>query len=832
MGTIDILSNLCNYFYMAFGSIVSAEETVIEYMTKNSGDFFDPLHQFTDTDIYAFLELTKWSTLIGIVAAVLIVPLGYWVANRLYRVRNLKWWFLAVWLYGFVVYDIGMCTGQMISLLTNAPMAVLYAFKIFLFDSDVSEIHEPFHESWFYSLNFALVHLLAAFISTLVLIRLFGFNIWAGVRMWRAAGWFGRKVKDTYVFFGYNEQSVHLIESIQQHYEELKSNDFRIIVVRSESEDKEEEREYTVFTRFFDFLSMPRSEMAKLQTLNCFTCSSYANLVNINPENGNTDIIGNRLRLKSLKKLLGEKTLDRIHLLFLSDDDNSNIHDVLVMQHDSTLNDFINEDATHKRQLRFYCHARYNSVHRVIEDQDPSDQIIVKVVDSSHINVELLKCEEDSALLPVNFVEIEKDATVSSEFNALVVGFSEVGQDSVRFLYEFGAFVKSGGSKDVAVRSTFHLDVVDKNMETLAGSFIANAPAIEPSMPFLEDGEKPGALITLHEMDCRSVQFYQKLTDEWIQKLNYVVVATDNDELNISLGVRIFKAATRYRKDLKKFCILVRAHNDDDGHIRGIANLYNRLWRAYESAPVDSKGRRIHQRVIKKEEVVDNPIIHIFGLDKKTFTYKNIIADDLEQKARDYYEKYNKTVNPDEKVKKTAWDDRYDNVMQLDEEWIDYAPTYFGIQYLRRSESQDMANSQHEKTKRILADSALGLCHLKDSIFSQLTRERGSTEYIWPRGMEEIKEITRIATVLAQTEHLRWNASHEILGYVPSEEKDEVRLKHDCLKDWGDLAKNVLLKEGLSKEELEEEYNKKRDEIRSYDFNVSDFIWKIDFMHD
>lgn len=765
------------------------------------------------SDFGVLSELALWAGLFGFIfVAILLFPLCFGdikeISKRLTDIR-LKVFFFVVWIFGFLVYDIGMCTGHYISLLTNAPMAILYAFKIFLFDSDVSEIHEPFHSSWVYSLFFALAHFFAAVFSTLFLIKYFGYTLRSNLRMWSASGWRGRNVSKTYVFWGINEQTNYLIESIQNkdknQNKDKKSEDtdYRIIIVRTSKSDDDRPEDRSALARIFEFIAMPSSERENLQKSGCLVTSSTASLLDIDTVNGQEDIIGKKLRLKSLKKILQHHTADEIHLFFLNDDEKTNLHNVALLLNDSTITDFVKSPDAPMRKVKFYCLARYNSVHRVIEDQNSSDKIKVNVVDSSHINVEMLKEKPD--LLPVNYVNVEKDATVSTPFNALVVGFSEVGQDSVRFLYEFGAFVKSGSTDEVAIRSDFHLDVVDKNMADLAGVFVTNAPSIKPSMPFIKDGENPDALIALHQMDCRSVQFYQKLTDEWIHKLNYVVIATDNDELNLSLGIRIFKTAIRYRNDMKNFCILVRAHRDDDGHIARIAKYYNRLWAAYEIAPEVNKKRN-HQNKIKNDAEVEAPI-HIFGLDKTTFTYDNIIDDQIVDKARGYADRYETTTAPNTKTKETAWDKRVKKIMHLDGNYIGYSPTYFGMMFLRRTQSQDLANSQHEQTKRILIDRALERSGLKNFEFSKLTRMPKTTKHIWPRNEKVLEEINRIAIVIAQTEHLRWNASHEILGYVYSDEKDEIRCQHNCLKDW---------------EKLDEE-------TQSYDCDVSDFILGIKF---
>lgn len=782
------------------GDTVSAVVKDIENHAHNLTGYMTGINDWTikHPDWNVLFGLTGQASLLGLLVVTLLVLI--WTAGK-YRPKvlrkiKLKWVFCAVWVYGFLVYDIGMCTGEKISLITNAPMAILYAFKIFLFDSDVSEIHEAFHSSWAYSLNFALVHFLAATISTLFVIKHFGFNILSRIKMKMASCWPCRKVvSETYVFWGFNESVYHLVKSIQQHYGE--SKDYRVIIVNTNKDNNDNPEEKTGFSRIFNFLSMPTSELDRLQSLRCFTDCSYVNISTINVKDNVKDVIGKLLDMKSLKKLLRKCTKQKIHMLFLSENDKDNIHDVSLLLNDETIRDFtINSE----REVIFYCHARYNSVHRVIEDQIPTDKIKVRVVDSSHVNVEMLKQNKD--LLPVNYVDVEADATVSSSFNALVVGFSEVGQDSARFLYEFGAFVKNGSTDNHVVRSGFHMHVVDKNMSDLAGTFVANAPAIKPSMPFIKDGENSKALITLHEMDCRSVEFYLKL-ETWIKTMNYVVIATEDDELNISLAVRVFKAAARYRKDMDKFCILVRAHNDEDGHIRRIAGHYNRLWAAYECAP-EVNNKRIHQNSIKVNDEIKSPI-YIFGLDRKTYTYDNIIGNAQEIKARKYKAQYEKTIYPKKTFNKSPWDDFYIDIMQLDGEWKGYSPTYWGLINLRRCQSQDFANSEHEITKSILKDKALEKCGLKDYSFTHLSRTQKYTKYSWPLNVQVLNEINRIAIVLAQTEHLRWNASHEILGYVDGNTKDEVRLVHNCLKDWDCLS----------------------EEVRSYDCNISDLILGI-----
>ena len=99
-----------------------------------------------------FSMMGLWSLLLAIAAIALSISISYLIDRRhkwyeQLANRYLTHAFVIVWLFGFVVYDIGMYTGQPWSLLGNAPMAILHAFGIFVLDSDVSAIHDPFHSN-------------------------------------------------------------------------------------------------------------------------------------------------------------------------------------------------------------------------------------------------------------------------------------------------------------------------------------------------------------------------------------------------------------------------------------------------------------------------------------------------------------------------------------------------------------------------------------------------------------------------------------------------------------------------------------------------------------
>lgn len=755
---------------------------------------YDSIVNFSHPD-WKFLigDFIVYSILAGIIVAFIIWSiwrLGRW--NKLAKARkiSLKWFFIPVWIYGFLVYDIGMCpSGEKVALLTNAPMAFLYAFRIFLFNSDVSEIQNKFHESWVYSFNFALCHFFAAIISTLFVIKLVGFHLVARWNIWwksLLSKW--RKVDETFIFWGFNEASYRLVMSIHNHYGSKANRKlYRIVVVRMSIDDETDEQP-TGFSRIFDFLSVSPSEMARFEEIKSlgipyFTTGRFVDVESYNSDR-EEDILGRLLKIRSVRRFIKYGTRKKVHMLFLSDDENDNLHALSLLRKDTSINEFAKTHSGNIPQTSvcFYCHARANSVHDVIETHDPYGPLKVRLIDSSHINVELLK--ENPELLPANFVEVEKDATVSSLFHGLIIGFSEVGKDAVRFLYEFGAFVRSGVPEGKAPRSSFHLDVVDRKMADLAGSFVANSPAIRPYMPFVDKKEynNPNALVSLYNYDCRSADFYI-LLNKLILTLNYIVIATDDDELNITMGVRIFKAATRYRQNLDNLCILVRIHNDDDNRIRNIAKYYNTLW--YGDT---DNGDKLSTRPL-----------HIFGLDHDIYTYKNIIELIHEEKALKYKQRYDNSIPPNEeqtqKKTQTTSPPPADKKEPGNQKYIDYLQQ-------RRGWLQNVANSCHEQTKKMLLDKALEKCGLDRTCYNGLKRKLNSIQYDWNERNKETEDAERIAYVLAQTEHLRWNASHEIMGYEPGP-KDEIRLNHDCMIDW---------------------YALPTDKKKSYDCNVADMV--------
>ena len=367
--------------------------------------------------------------------------------------RNLTYAFIVVWILGFVVYDIGMYPDHstnggsaFLALLGVAPMAIIHAFGMFILQSDVSAIHDGcFNSAWF-MFFFSIAHLLAAFISMVFVIKHFGFNIVATfIRIIKTHFWPKTK-ENLYVFWGMNDATYYLAKDIIQPKDSDRprpEKDPRIMIIRVNNANEDPNKPIGM-DRLFSFLSLSNNNLDKLkelQKLGCLTSSTFGSLTDVQAASNN-DLIRSELRLNSVVKLM-KHTTGKIHMFFLDDDEAFNLQAIGNLKRDTTVNEFVEENKpAEEKKIIFYCHARHNSIHRVIEDEPSHKNIEVRVIDSSHLSVEQLKLSENIHLQPVSYVKINDDATVQTAFNALVVGFSEVGLDMVRFLYEFGAFVK------------------------------------------------------------------------------------------------------------------------------------------------------------------------------------------------------------------------------------------------------------------------------------------------------------------------------------------------------------------------------------------------------
>lgn len=461
---------------------------------------------------------------------------------------------------------------------------------------------------------------------------------------------------------------------------------------------------------------------------------------------------------------------NEIHIFLIGDNRDKNVSETKIII--EALNSVSNKNERFKKiRKTVYCQTRKDAVTGIIEDSRTNLDLGVEVaiIDESHLSINLLK--ENVDLQPVSFVDIETDdektvGAVKSPFNALIVGFGETGRDTLKFLYEFGAFLdfKDGKSS----RSEFHAFAVDAAMDSIAPNFLAANPAVDCS---------DSGLVSFFRMTDNDVEFH-RLVDRIANRLNYIVVSVGDDEANITIAVKILKAVRRRRDNLKNLKILVRAYGRESfSHLNGVAAHYNNILR--EESGVDS-------------------LIQIFGQMEEIFRYETIVANKFKMMAVKYNKSYSDAYHLTEEGSQYPveyWDSRRKAVLkkarcaQLDD--------------LHRKELQDFSNAWHSLTKVRIINEVLSrhcgdvsVADLAESMFEAPDnvpqREISPVAVSYPAldklfGAPKFRNlISGLLTNLAITEHLRWTASHEMLGYTYGP-KDHVRKTHNCMVAWEDL---------------------------------------------
>lgn len=613
-----------------------------------------------------------------------------------------------------------------------------------------------------------------------------------------------------YVFFGINEPSRLLAKDIR-----AKDCNAQILFVEKSYVDEDDHGGWDSIVGMFTHRKETFAIVDDLNARVTFT-ETKLNSIEIGDADANTeekDILSeiNLFKLKELiLKLRPYGKESQLHIFFLSKNEEENIQAISVLARDATI--MSNSNITQK----FYCHARQNGLNRVIENIAVKKGLEVRIIDSSHLSIELLKVDPSNH--PVRLVELDEEnpTTVKSPLNCLIIGFDEAGQDAMKFLYEFGAFVSNTGTPQKEVRSTFHCLAIDKRMDELEGVFATFAPAA-----MTQKNSDGSSLIELRKCDCMSGEFYEDILNEAMRKnLNYIVITVGDDDFGMLLAVRILNHIRRDRDDLSKLRIYVRSYRSDrESYMQKIANYYNEGYNQDQN-----KGLKAL------------PVIIPFGQSEKIYSYDMIIREELLTHGKIYQKTYCEM-----KGEKELWDLRRELLIgakKKDNNKIDKngdklicdvpigerVVSLNDMRSLRRKESQDLSNSLHKETKIYLLINALGSNadwqdfvkrYFKDD--AKPNRNGSYDKIVYPNLTE--KENQAILN-LARLEHLRWNASHEMLGYTKGDDMhgcDERARKHNCLRPWEELDK-----EGKTVTELEGWTC----DYKTFDFSVVDVsIW-------
>ncbi|MDD3040102.1 hypothetical protein [Bacteroides sp.] len=692
-------------------------------------------------------------------------------ASRRFVINHLKYIALVIFLLGVILYGIGYNeenSGSEWNFIALGFRSVLSSLEMFISHSDLIEVDKIWHHCPIYMAAFSLIHFLAVLVSAIFVVQLLGFRLISWIRMiflWIQT--FNRKKLNLYIFWGFNDISFTLAKDIvnveKQKKEKWtkektdKTENYKIIFVALPSEESGSHQRFT-FSHFFSGTSHGKSKLDKCEDLNALVIYSKKNLSIDDVPAEETSKKWNLFKKVGLK-VLG-RLLERVHttkIFFLSDNEDDNIKSTLIMRLAASKGDA----SLQNKPINIYCHARRDNQNVILEnmalDGNETSNITVHIIDSSYLSVLSLKM--NPVYHPVNFVK--KDTTrgiVQSPFTALIIGFGETGQDALKFLYEFGAFVGEDGNK-----SPFKCYAIDQHMDALRGDFYMKAPAL------VGNDE-----VELIQGSNQMPQFWDEL-HKIINQLNYVVIAIGDDQKSISFAINLYEFACRYRENnLEHFKIFVRSSYNSEKNIqlRDIANYYNQSNR-------ESLGEII-----------------IFGSTKEVFTYDMVVNDRVKRDAMGFLNVYEgKPLGDIDSVEySTLWTDRH-NVNATVEKYRSKnnpkaKPTirHFVIQDIKRQEFQDMANVYHVATKLKLVGMFDATVEELNRICESFTGKKvTSTDVEYPNGSEQLNDMMKN---LAKCEHLRWNTSHEMMGYTRNEDITSAYIiaqKHHCLVAWDEM---------------------------------------------
>lgn len=386
---------------------------------------------------------------------------------------------------------------------------------------------------------------------------------------------------------------------------------------------------------------------------------------------------------------------------------------------------------------RIYCHARRDDALVSVYDRYADDRDRVTFIDSSYLAVQLLKRGKDN-MLPVHYVKVAKDddivlGYVESPFNCAVIGFGETGREAMKFLYEFGAFPDKDNNK-----SPFKCHIFDNNLDRRVAELGLDISKVQSP----EAGERE---FKTYSMDIASYSFRATIC-ELIRNLNYVFVCLGDDDLNVATAINLAQCAVENGRDTKdRFCIAVRL----------------------------SSMSALNKDAIDKANKDYDGCIKEFGNTEDIWKYDIISNEYLDKEARTYYALYKNLSDELDKSRGYApsptWEQRETQLRSADTSYKDRC----GI---RRKREQDYANCLHKNTKRIL-------CGHKPLAGKILTVNDKATH------CDNCDASTSaILEHLAVCEHLRWEASHLLMGYrLATGSTDDSQKLHDCLKPYSIL---------------------------------------------
>ena len=653
---------------------------------------------------------------------------------------------LIVLIAGFWVYTWGFYKPEL-GWYSVIPHSVISSFKMFVVMHDLARVESKLFANDFYMACFSITHFLAAFLTFLAIFKLVGFRLFSELRLWLLSIKFlSRGQKTIHVFWGINEESLLLAESIKERCEKDSAmKDDRIIFVNIAKDSADMPRQKATLASVIDVVTLRNRELERLDKLdalvdNCHNGPASVQSSQNREKESPTDVFGS-LRLSVLRKIVARAKAVNFYLL--SDDEEQNVSGALNLQNDKTV--------TSRDKVKIYVHARktinaelFDTYAQYVEHDDKKPS--VKIVDSAYKSVKRLK-EKIPGCLPVDCVNFDKKTgLVSSPFTSLIVGFNATGQEAFKFLYEHGTFIGKDKNK-----LPFKCYAVDQNMTAIEG-------IITSKVGYVIDSKE----LELINAEVNSKVFWDKV-ELIINELNYAVIALNDDELGLQLAVNLFKLALRKRDNKLPLKIALRCY--DSRNIRMMHKAEKNLNESIEDSEIK------------------NVSLTVFGDQSKIFDYESVLSDAALVKAKRYNWEYEKTtpiygdekkgMDEDEQWKLSFGADAVKSTLKKPES---HDSLYHAKYEMLCKIEQNFANVAHAKTKLRLMGIDKDLTKLNALLDVIRNREPGKTDYKCDNA-----EYAELFHNMALLEHERFISARVLKGFVYNQKKDFVKKFHNCL---------------------------------------------------
>lgn len=612
---------------------------------------------------------------------------------------------------------------------------------------------------------FSTSHFLAVCLSLVFVIKHFGNYFRFLIRRWWCCRTFAPQSKELYVFWGLNQGSVLLANNILQTKDNASKTSRRVVLIHT-TDETETQNERMGIARLFNMITLKNEKLQQFQenggiVFNSFNRLSSLNISNIknSSKDGKCDILQETLGLQSLVRLINKKTEGKVHFFILSDDTKANANAVINLLQDRNI-----EKVPVSTTIHCLANHEETELLRNTIQATPGSKVTIDIIDRASLAMLQLKRgkvapgeshpQQYGLDHPIQYIQIDTEHACALEsFDALIIGFGETGKEALSFIYEYSALPNAQGDKNET-----HITVIDSEMQRKEGLFYEQHPA------FRDDTSE----IELLQADINSKDFTEQVSLK-IRDLDYVIISLGNDDHNLDVAIRLFNLAYRdrnihrYGKEKPELGIYLRCNSMDN---------FERM-----STIVDKLNDSV--RTNGKPGVIQ---LHVFGSPQSIFTHFLIVENTPLVEAMEYHWQYNGCKAVD---KESLWKGSFESPLSepgKDKNRKDVQQSIY------RKVQQNISNSLHIDTKlQLLGLTRKDKKQLKALLDIVDLRENDTIDYKNPEWQQRLLR-------LAVCEHLRWEASLKMMGYIKKTpftdgSADDQKKTHECLIPWNDIPK-------------------------------------------